>query len=683
MHLSIPGAAAIALALLSVGSCSTEEEEGTPTPTPTTTPEVGVQVDAAEPDDPGEPTPELEPGGECNPVVAWAAGTPVFVEATAAWGLAGVEGIRLSVTDFDGDGRPDLIARRGGGPDDFAPGGQRSRWLLRNTGDGMFEDVTQASELLAGRFHLDPDYGRPGEIIISGDVDNDGDLDVYVGTPVVDLSDPPHESSELMLNDGDGTFSLGPEGSAARLAGKLVVPAGATFTDFDRDGNLDLWIVQNMLGNAGSPLADKLLKGDGAGGFVEVTPQYGVSTQPWSAAAAVLNAGKGHTWGWSSRACDLNDDGIPELLGTSYGRAPNILWRGELTAEGKVTYHNESVASGYAFDHREDWTDNLSAQCYCWEFPEAEECDLPPAPPENVNCLAFKQAFGGNYRWNHAVDREPWRLGGNSAQTTCVDLNNDGHLDLLTGEIVHWDVGQSSDPAEIMRNLGDPMVRFDRPGNEETGLLRVDPEPTWDHGDMTNTVLDFDNDGWMDIYIGASDYPDNHGLLFRQTAPFQFERLETADYFQHNRSHGVVTADFDGDGDQDLVVGHSLMRCDGPKKTQCYPTQEIRLFENVIGQGGNWIQLRLVGGEGSNRAAIGARVTVTAGGITQTREVDGGGGHFGTQAELTVHVGLGAACEAEVTVVWPDADRTKQMHTLAGNARWLLTPGDVPSPNPW
>ena len=46
-----------------------------------------------------------------------------------------------------------------------------------------------------------------------------------------------------------------------------------------------------------------------------------------------------------------------------------------------------------------------------------------------------------------------------------ADLDNDGWMDLMTHEIVHWDVGSSSDPSEILHNLGDSEVRFERPGN--------------------------------------------------------------------------------------------------------------------------------------------------------------------------------------------------------------------------
>lgn len=127
-------------------------------------------------------------------------------------GLA-VDGVRLSTADLDGDLFPDLLIRNHKGQsslrDDWK--GPRGFWLLKNggkAGSWTLTDNTKASGITATRDGKD---GRQAHVVVSGDVDNDGDLDVFMGlsaafTPTSDVS--PSDSSELMLNDGKGNFTL-------------------------------------------------------------------------------------------------------------------------------------------------------------------------------------------------------------------------------------------------------------------------------------------------------------------------------------------------------------------------------------------------------------------------------------------------------------------------------------------
>ena len=606
------------------------------------------------------------PEPACRPGTRWAPGMTAFREATAEWGLAElrVEGTRLSVTDIDGDGWADLEVRRGTlGVEDFSSPEGRRTWLLRNTGDGRFEDVTERSGFLARRNA--GGGGRPVQIVAWADVDNDGDLDAYSGITTDDWEAVGMESSELLLNDGSGRFTLTAEDNPVRWAEDVDMPAGASFADVDRDGFVDLWVPQH---NTPSfvLLQNRMWRGDGSGRFTDATEALGLTTEEWND-QDVISMGIAHTRSWSSVACDLNGDGWPELLAGSYGRSPNQLWQAR-PGTGGLRYESRSVASGYAYDGDQSWTDNQFARCYCQANPSAEDCAGVPAPlvgcPDPPN-------------WSHDTDRSPWRLGGNSGATLCGDLDNDGDLDLFTTEIKHWWAGTGADGSEVLVNDGGDDPVFSRPGDEALGLaIDHSSEGSWDEGHMTGAILDFDNDGWPDIYLGASDYPGNYGRLYHQESALAFVEVPPSEGIDHNRSHGVVAADFDRDGDLDLIVGHSRARCGPPN--DCYPTQQVRFFENLAGDAGGFVQLRLEGAEGTNRAAIGARVEVTAGGITQTQEVSGGHGHYGTQRDLVLHFGIGAACQASVEVRWPDEALTTETFALPAGHRVHIRQGERP-----
>ncbi len=631
-------------------------------------------TDAADAEADGEGSGGL-PEAVCTNGTAYAAGTSVFREVTSEWGLDGVAGTRLSVGDVDSDGYPDLFVRRGGTrSNDWGPEGARHAWLLLNgaSADGVpvFEDITASSLIDAPRIQAANTLGRPLEIVAFGDVDNDGDQDIYTAATTVDLDVSRGETSELMRNNGDNTFDLATASNPLRRQDAFDVPAGASFVDANRDGFLDLWVPQHNYEPPGGGIAfsqDLFYAGNGSSTFEDATAAMGLTTADWDSIDDI-NGGLAHTRAWSGVACDLNDDGTPELMAASYGRAPNHLWQGTRAADGSVQFSNRSVASGYAYDDDLSWEDNQFARCYCESVPDAEGCADVPAPL--VTCQA---------NWQHSQDREPFRLGGNSGATVCADINNDGHLDLLTTEIKHWWAGGGADGSDILLNTGAADVAFDRTDRAQTGFEVPHPtDPNWDEGHMSATILDFDNDGWPDVYVGASDYPGNFGLLYRQTAPGTFERVPVGDGFEHNRSHGVVAADFDRDGDLDLIVGHSRSRCDAASPNNCYETQQIRAFENTLGDGGNWLQITLEGGAGTNRSAIGARVEVTAGGVTQTQEVGGGYGHYGAQNDMTLHFGLGTACDAQVVVRWPNAELTEQTLELVSGYRYAVVQGEAP-----
>ena len=162
-------------------------------------------------------------------------------------------GLNCTQADYDGDGDMDVLVLRGGW---LLDDGHIRNSLLRNAGDGTFEDVTHEAGMAT------PAY--PTQTAVWADFDNDGDLDVYIGNesrPKNGVSCP----GQLFMNDGDGHFT-----DRAKEAGVTndrfckAVTAG----DIDNDGDMDLYVSNNG--------RNRLYLNNGDSTFTDIASQAGV-----------------------------------------------------------------------------------------------------------------------------------------------------------------------------------------------------------------------------------------------------------------------------------------------------------------------------------------------------------------------------------------------------------------------
>ena len=511
--------------------------------------------------------------------------------------------------------------------------------------------------------------GRLASLITFGDVNDDGAPDAFVDqqdyppTGVTPIRDGP----DIVLNDGTGHFALTADPQIVGPSRPLVV--GSFFFDQNLDGNLDVaigyWWVQPPFT---MPFGQhpQVFRGDGAGGFTEVTHDIGMNLLYTTASIA---AGTNARPLFGITMCDVNGDGRMDIVGSAYGRMFNELF----VSDGDM-FTEDARARGVASDPREDYSDDESYRCYCLSHTADAYCMGALPPTSRAICTGFGRTDGRG--WTPGVSDQPYNLGGNTFSYVCEDFDNDGDFDLYESNIKHPDVGSASDPSELLVNDG--TGHFTRPGRDTMGLTPPVDLRRIDEGGQQTAAWDFDDDGHMDVLLAGSPYPMNRGWLFHQqaTGTLQFEYVGDDSGFHHACPSGMALADFDHDGDEDVIVGTYGCNDEYPMEAP----QPTRFYENVSTDA-NWLSIRLVGQGGAGHAstsALGARVRVTAGGVTQSRLVFGSWGQGAMSREQVAFFGLGDRCDVEtVEVRWPNADLTVQTFTgVLANQRVELREGD-------
>ncbi len=460
--------------------------------------------------------------------------------------------------DYDTDGNVDLYFLQSGNVPEGKPQ-TLGNVLYRNEGDGRFTDVTETSGT------GDTGYGMAAA---TGDIDNDGDLDLYVAN---------FRQDRLYQNNGDGTFTDITE--AAGIDNTLWSIA-AVYLDFDVDGDLDIFVVNYLVYELSMPVStykgiigyghprsykgtpDVLYRNNGDGTFTNIAGKTGVS-----------NPVEGR--GMAAVAWDYNKDGLPDIY-VANDTNRNFLYHNN----GDSTFTDESVFIGVGYDDR------------------------------------------GVAEGSMGVD--------------CADYDGDGWLDLIVA---------NSEKATLYKN--------------EEGLFFTDTtadsgleQPTLPFVGFSPLFLDYNNDGHPDMFCANGNPQDIVEILTGNETYAQRDQM-----FQNNGDgaytdvsatagtyfgeafvgRAAATADYDNDGDMDIVIMNS--------------NQRAVLLRNDGGNRKNWLSIKLVGTR-SNRDGIGAKVTLTTEDTTQIKEVKSGSS-YASGSDTRLLFGLGESQHVKkVSIVW-------------------------------
>jgi hypothetical protein len=464
-------------------------------------------------------------------------------------------------------------------------------------------------------------FNQAGGAIME-DFDNDGLLDLVV------TSWDPSAPMAFYRNKGDGTFEDRTEaaGLSKQFGGLYCVQA-----DYNNDGHMDIFICRGAW--VPHPMRPSLLRNNGDGTFTDVTKEAGLDVPVNSISAC-----------WA----DFDNDGFLDLF-ICCENQPNRLYRNK----GDGTF--EEVA---------EWA-GVQGNGGCYKGATWIDFDNDGYPDLFVNNLTgTAQLFRNNRNGTFTDVTAALGIKGPERGFSCwaFDFDNDGFLDIFATsydrtveDVVKGllDRPHARQTSRLYRNLGGTIFQD---VTKEAGLDKV-------YATMGSNFGDFDNDGYLDFYLGTGE-PNLELLspnrLFKNVAGKRFADITASSRTGHlQKGHGVAFGDWRRCGQLDLFI-QTGGAVDGDR------------YHNVLflnpGNKNNWLSIKLVG-KMTNRAAIGARIKVVTAGekpLTVHRHVSSGSS-FGANP-LEQHIGLGKANHvALVEVYWPTSKTRHVFHDVAIN----------------
>jgi hypothetical protein len=524
-------------------------------------------------------------------------------------------------------------------------------------GSIQFTNVTAAAGIKFSHYRGNDGIPTNREIFGPGvcvaDFDGDGFQDIYFVNGRDLYGRGVSARNALYRNNGDGTFT--------DVTDKAGVPGtgygfGCVWGDYDNDGNPDLFVTQYG--------RNVLYHNNGDGTFTDVTDKARVSgteSGPIFHSGATffdydrdgrldLYVGGYVNLDSGPRYCDFAGvrTSCPPL---AYKGSPNALYHNngdgtftEVTASSGISKLGKNLAVGAADYDNDGWPDLFVAN-------------------DGLPAYLFHNERNGKFTEIGTEAGMGLTGSGNTMAAMCIslgDYDNDGWLDLFISDFQH-----SSD--HVFHNDG-------KGGFSDASYPAHIAGPTYNVLSFGGGFFDYDNDGWLDLFIANGHvYPEVENVqaetrfkqintLFHNDGKGTFVETtkQAGDGFKTPYvGRGVAFVDFDNDGFVDVVVGNNG---DPPL-----------LLHNSGGNGNHFVNFRLVGTK-SNRDAMGARIRIVAGGLSQIREIAGGGSYL-SQSDLRANFGLGKAVRVQtVEIKWPSGQK-QAFHNIEADKFYLIEEG--------
>jgi enediyne biosynthesis protein E4 len=506
----------------------------------------------------------------------------------------------------------------------------------------QLEDITQKAGM-----HFTHDSAPEAKYILESmsggvlllDYDRDGWLDIYfTNAPTYDDALKGKKArGALYHNNHDGTFS---DVTDQAGIGTPCMAQGGAVADYNNDGWPDIYLTCYG-GNV-------LYRNNGDGTFTDVTKQAGVGDGRWSTGAA---------WG------DYDNDGFVDLMVTNYvdfdlhhppvfGSGATCRYMGVdvqcgprgLKGAGDSLFHNNSNGTFTEVSKQAgvDDPDGYYGLSVIWaDFNNTGRPDIYVA---NDSMAAFLYQNQGDGKFTN--------IGLESGAALGEDGHEQAEMGIAVGDYLHN--GRQSMAVSDFALDNSPLYRNDGKWDFEDvsyasgmGLASV-PLVKWGI-----QFVDLDNDGWLDLVTVAGHvYPQadgfSSGAKYRESKLVQMNQgngtfCDASDQagpaiLEPRVSRGLAVGDLFNDGNMDLVVEDLV--------------GSPMVLRNPGLPGRHWVSFELAGTK-SNRMAIGARLKLVAGGITQTAEIHSGGSYL-SMSDTRVHFGLDKTTKIDsVEIHWP------------------------------